>query len=493
MDMRLFSILGCLFVMAGASAFAQSDTLVLTLEETLNIARRQSPTVRIARSSFESSYWTFRSLDAAYYPQLSLTGSVPGLQREITQVEQPDGSVLFAKKSQLYSTVNLEVSQQISWTGGRLYARSGLRRIDLFDRQDTYFWSSTPLEVGLTQPLFSFNSMAWTRELEGMRYQLSQKRYAEAMEDAAAGVSEKFFTVYIAQMNVQNAQFNIAVNDTLYRLSKGRYEVGKIAENDLLQSELKLMEARTQLAGAQLDYELAERNLKVELGLPAHQPLRVVPPTGVPTADVDPDVALRKATLYRSDMIDYDVRLTEAERRVVEAEHSGNFGATINASVGFNQTGPNIPDVYRNPLDREQFNISFEIPLVQWGKTHAAVEAALAEQRAVRESIRLEQSSFEKDVYHQVMRFRQLGTQVVLSAKSDTIAQRRFEVAKNRYLIGKIDLNDLFVAQNEKDNARRNYIQTLRDYWVAYYRLRRLTLFDFENNTPLLPELEVER
>lgn len=483
----LFAIVCC----SGALA-AQQDTTTLTLEEALRIARKQSPTVNIARSNFEASYWNSRSVEAGYLPQLSMTGSIPGLQREITQVEQPNGSVLFAKKSQLFSSVNLELSQDISLTGGKLYARSGLRRIDLLGDQNSFFWSSTPLEVGLTQPLFRFNSMSWTRSMESQRFELAQKRYAEALEEAAMAVTEKFFAVYIAQMNVANAALNVSVNDTLYRLSKGRYTVGKIAENDLLQSELKLMEARTQLASAQLEYELAEHNLKIELGLPSGRALAVLPPESVPVVQVTPDAAIEKARLYRSNVLDYALRTAEAERKIEQAEYNDNFNASISASVGFNQTAQTVPDVYRNPLDREQFNISFELPLVQWGKTSSAVQAAEAEKRSLEQSLSVEKSSFERDVYYQVMRFRQLETQIDLSAKSDTIAQRRFDVAKNRYIIGKIGLNDLFVAQNEKDGARRNYIQMLRDYWVAYYRLRRLTLFDFSQNTPLLPNFSVE-
>lgn len=487
-----FSLIAML-CFSGISAFAQQDTTTLTLEETLRLARKQSPTVKIARSNFEASYWNNRSIEAGYLPQLSLTGAAPGLQREITQVEQPNGSVLFAKKSQLFSSVNLELAQDISLTGGKLYARSGLRRIDLLGDQNSFFWSSTPLEVGLTQPLFRFNSMSWTRTIEAQRFELTQKRYAEALEEAAMSVTEKFFAVYIAQMNVANAALNVAVNDTLYRLSNGRYTVGKIAENDLLQSELKLMEARTQLAGAELDYELAEQNLKIELGLPTKQPIAVTPPETVPVVQVDPALAVEKARLYRSNTLDYALRTAEAERKIEQAEYNDNFNASISASVGFNQTAQTIPDVYRSPLDREQFNISFEIPLIQWGKTSSAVQAAEAEKRSLEQLLSMEKNSFERDVYYQVMKFRQLETQIVLSAKSDTIAQRRFDVAKNRYLIGKIGLNDLFVAQNEKDGARRNYIQMLRDYWISYYRLRRLTLFDFSSNTPLLPDLQVEK
>jgi outer membrane protein TolC len=52
-------------------------------------------------------------------------------------------------------------------------------------------------------------------------------------------------------------------------------------------------------------------------------------------------------------------------------------------------------------------------------------------------------------------------------------------VAKNRYVIGKIGIDNLFVAQSEKDAALQAYIQSLRAYWTGYFRLRKLTLHDF--------------
>ena len=60
------------------------------------------------------------------------------------------------------------------------------------------------------------------------------------------------------------------------------------------------------------------------------------------------------------------------------------------------------------------------------------------------------------------------------------MAGRRFEVAYNRYVIGRITIDNLFIAQNEKDQARNQFVQALRGYWQAYYQLRRVTLFDFE-------------
>ena len=72
-----------------------------------------------------------------------------------------------------------------------------------------------------------------------------------------------------------------------------------------------------------------------------------------------------------------------------------------------------------------------------------------------------------------------------LSARADTVAQKRFEVAYNRYVIGRISVDNLFIAQREKDQARAQYVQALGGFWQSYYRLRLLTLFDFEAGEPI--------
>ena len=66
---------------------------------------------------------------------------------------------------------------------------------------------------------------------------------------------------------------------------------------------------------------------------------------------------------------------------------------------------------------------------------------------------------------------------VLLVAKSDSVAAKRFEVAYNRYVIGRITIDNLYIAQDEKDQAVLQYVLALRGYWVAHYRLRRATLY----------------
>jgi outer membrane protein TolC len=84
-----------------------------------------------------------------------------------------------------------------------------------------------------------------------------------------------------------------------------------------------------------------------------------------------------------------------------------------------------------------------------------------------------------------VMEFNMLERQLLIAAKADTIAEKRYEVSRQRYLIGRIDILELNIALTEKDRAKQSYLAALRSYWRGYYEMRRLTLFDFKNNGPI--------
>ena len=465
---------------------AQQDTLTLTLNSCVQTALHGGPAVTIARELFTSqteSYSSFRSL---LYPQLSLQGQAPGFFRSITSVIQPDGTTKFTPQSQASSTLNLALSQQIPFTGGELQISTGLNRIDLLE-SNSVLYRSSPLSLTLRQPIFQLNTLRWNIEEQDLSNDRANRQWAEALEDISLDVTNKFFETHLAAMNVENARNNVQINDTLYQISLGRYNVGKIAENDLLQSELALLNARTQFDNATIAFERTQKTLAFALGLPKHTPLRLLPPESIPSLSLDPQLAIAQAKANRSDVVDIEIQKHTADRSVAQAELENTFSATLTANAGLNQRADKIPDAYRHLLDQQQLSISFEVPLVQWGAGSASVEAALAEQRRVETASLLRTNSLEDEVHAQVMSLKLLQFQVGISAKADTMAQRRFEVSKDRYLIGKIDVTNLFLAQNEKDSARRSRIQTLWDFWAGYYRLRRLTLYDFETNSKLQP------
>lgn len=42
-----------------------------------------------------------------------------------------------------------------------------------------------------------------------------------------------------------------------------------------------------------------------------------------------------------------------------------------------------------------------------------------------------------------------------------------------------ISITELYLAQVEKDDARKGFIYASREFWTSYYLIRKLTLVDF--------------
>lgn len=121
------------------------------------------------------------------------------------------------------------------------------------------------------------------------------------------------------------------------------------------------------------------------------------------------------------------------------------------------------------------------MPLHNSGRNKALVKQSEEELKATLANAENRKNELDIEVLNRVLQLNQLKLSAEISAKADTIAQRRYEMAKNRYMIGKIDITNLTIAQQEKDEALVAYLQTLRDFWLAWYQLCRLTLFDFES------------
>jgi len=465
----------------------------MTLQQAIAIAQHRGLDAQAARHGLEAARWRDQAFHAQFLPQLSFDATLPNLSRAIIPVVQPQGATLFAPQSQMQSSLGLTLSQEIPLTGTTLTLSSDLRRVDIFGNQAFRTWQSTPIAIGIRQSLFQPNTLEWDRREQTLQSDIAERTYVEAQENVAVNTATAFFALYAARMARDNAASNVAVNDTLYTISKGRFQVGKIGENDLLQSELAELRARNELDSDQLDYERKLAAFKLLLNIPADSDVTVIAPLEIPEVDVDTALAVSEALHNGSQAENVDLQELDARRRVNQAELSNSFSAQISAQAGYNQTAPVFRGAYQSLLDQETLTLSVSMPIIQWGAHHANVEAALASQKQLASQATSTRESIAQQAHFAALQLMQSQRQVSLAAKADTVGEKRFEVAKDRYLIGKIGISDLYIAQNEKDQARVAYVQALQGFWLAYYQLRKLTLYDFATHQRISAVSDVEQ
>lgn len=453
----------------------------ITLADAIAMARERSHEARAARAARDAARYRHRAFRSQLLPQLTLNATVPTYERSITGVPQPDGSTDFLSLRRMNGTATATLTQKLPLTGGDLFVSSSLAGFStrLTGQPVDERWYSTPVSVGLRQPLFRPNAAAWDRRVDHVASELAERSFLEAMEDVALRATNAFFDVYAARVGLDNATKNAAVNDTLYRLNRGRFDVGKIGENDLLQSELALLRARAALEDARLGDERATDALRLALSLPAGAPVELAVTDAVPAFDADTARAVAEALENRAALSGVALSEVQARRAVAEARLGGGPGATVQASYGLNAASLEASRAYQDLGEARRFTLSVELPLWQWGAHGAGVRAAEAERERVTSlsQVTVEQTAHE--ARFAALELGQARRNLALVAKADSVADKRFEVAYNRYVIGRIDMGNLYIAQSEKDQALGQFVQALRGYWAAYYRLRRATLFDF--------------
>ena len=451
---------------------------VLTLQDAIAMAQRQGPAAQMARSARDAARYRNDAFNSRLLPQLLLSGDAANYNHGINPIVLPDGSTQFIGQSQNQSSFSLGFSQRIPLTGGQVSVSEEVSRVDQFGNLNNRSWQTSHV-VSLQQDLFKPRTVVWEERAQSLGASVAERAYLEAREDVAASTADAFFNLYAQQITLANATANVAVNDTLYTLNKGRYEVGKIGENDLLKSELALLRARAAVEDARLARDRAEAALRRTIAYPEGQPLTIVAPDSIPNVDVDPEVAVKEALRNSSTMEQETLDDVQSKRLLNQAKLQNRFNASIRATFGFNQTATAFNEAYQSPLGRQALSVGINLPMMQWGAGHADVQAAMADDKRVTTTNRMRTDALVEEARFSALQLQQAQRNVVLAAKADTVSAKQFEVARNRYIVSKISNTDLYNAQSDKDNSIVLHVQALRNYWTAYYHLRRVTLYDF--------------
>lgn len=466
----------------------QTKTLQLSLSEVVTLAQSDAPDVLIANTRLNNSYWRYKSFLADYKPQINLDAQLPNLNRSIASITLPDGTDAFINRSLMSSSLGLQLSQQITATGGTVFASTNLERIDIFktdNNPSTQSYLSAPISIGFIQPLFAYNQLKWNKKIEPLRYSERTKEYAEEMESVAFEAANLFFDVLIAQLNLAAAKQDKINADTLFSISKGRFGVGKIAETELLQIELQSLNADANVAQAGLNVTTNTERLRNHLGIKEAVIFELETPTNIPTFLVDSEKALKFARMNRSNSVNFERRLLQAEGEVEQADRE-RFNINLFGRFGLTQTANNFGDAFTNLLDQEVVRLGINMPIADWGKTQANKEIAASNLELTKVSIEQERVNFERDILIRVQQFDLVRNQVKLAKRAYEAGIKREDITRKRYLIAKIGITELNIAISEKEQARRNYVSALQNFWLAYYELRTLTLYDFAADKSLV-------
>lgn len=478
-----------ILILAG-NLLAQNKKM-MTLEDVIEVASQQSLDAFISQNMYLANYWEYRYFKADKLPSISLDATPFDYNRSMQKVYNYDENRdEFKERQDFNSDLSFQLNQNVGLTGGRIFAQSNLSMTQKLGDDKVSSYSSTPFLIGYSQNINGYNRLKWQSKIEPVKFEKAKKEFIQRKEELSVKATRLFFDLLDAQIEVTISKTNLANADTLFTIGKGRFQVGTVTQDELLDLELSYMNAQLALTRAKLQLDRAEAQLNSFLGFEKNTSISCVIPDKVPDLQINALFAVEKAMANNPDILSHKQQLLQEDRKVKQAQSETGISGDVFALYGLNQNSQEFNEVYQEPLDRQRIRVGLSVPILDWGRRKGQLSMAESNREVVRLSINQEKIDFEQNVVMNVMEFNLQGDQVINSAKADTIAQMKYDVTQQRFLIGKQDITRLNIARNDREQARRAYIRSLRSYWNYYYSIRRLTLYDFDSNITLSEDFD---
>ncbi|MEN8776348.1 MAG: TolC family protein [Polaribacter sp.] len=453
----------------------------ITLKQAIAIAQEKSPEYKALINQNQASYWRYRNYKASFLPQLRLQATLPQYRNSVNRIVLDDGSDDFRRSNQIRFDGSISLNQNIALTGGTISVSSQLERIDRFEPSESTGFAVIPFSLNYNQNSLLYNPFKWQKKIEPLLYEEAKREFIERMEQISLNTSRRYFALLKSQIQAKIAKSNLSNQDTLFQISKGRFKMGKIAENDLLQIELSVLNSENEVITNEINLKRASQNLSRYLVLDTENIL-LSTPKELSTFTVTVEKALEEAKTNRKAVIEFRRRRLQAEQDVAEVKGNNKLSMSLRANFGISQQGNQFNTLFDNFNQQQSVVLSIGMPILDWGVSKSRRKLVEANKDLVNTNIKIEQQEFEQEIYLHVLNWQNQRNFLETTKKAQEIALKRYEIAKKRFILGKITITDLNIALQEQDRSVLSYLNSLEKFWNDYYILRKLTLYDFVKN-----------
>lgn len=458
----------------------------LNLKRTIELANDSSLQAFSAQNRYLSSYWEFRSFKAERLPSLNLNLTPASYYRYITTRYDSNLDRDVYRSQQSFSAGGgFTLNQNFDPLGGSFYLETDLDYMRAFGMNKATQFSATPIRLGYTQSLLGFNQFKWDKKIEPLKYEKAKKQFLYNTEATSEQAVTYFFNLALAQANYRLAKDNQQSTDTLYTIGQMRHKIAAISQAELLTLRLDKINAENTLKNAAITVKRAMQSLAVFLNLEKNTEIEIELPVITGMINIAAEQALELAQANNPAYLEQQQNILEAQQNVNRTKVQSRFNASLSASVGLNQVADNFKNVYKHPLSQELVSMTISIPLLDWGVRKGKYNMALNNLEIARIQARQEEVTLEEDLLTTLSDFDVQQNLLSSALEAVDLAEQAYEQTRQRFIIGKVDVNSMTLAQNRQQEAQQNYIQAQLNYWADYYKIRKLTLFDFESGFSL--------
>ncbi|MDD4820211.1 MAG: TolC family protein [Flavobacteriales bacterium] len=464
----------------------------MTLADAITIATDSSLAAFSARNTYLASYWEYRTYKAQDLPQLNLSSTpVSYNQNFVSRYISETNTEEYRAQQTLNSSIGLTVKQQIRPLGGSVYISTDLAYYKNFSlSENEQQFSSTPVKIGYTQPLFGYNEFRWDKKIQPLKYEVAKKNLLYSVETISEKVTDLFFALISAQTSYQMALTDMKNADSLCVMGRQRYDIASISKADMLTLELDVLNAGNTLENSRLSLKRAKFNYLSYLNLPESTDVELILPD-IPTNDkIDPQQALEYTMTNNPKVQEFKQKELQAKANVQRAKIESRFSANLNASVGFNQVAYDFTGAYRDLRRQDMIYLTLSIPILDWGIARGKYNTALSNYQVIKVSNQQDKISLEQEVIMTVSEFNIQQSLINTASRALVLAREAYQNTVQRFKIGEADVNAISLALQRQNTAQTSYVTALKNYWESYAKIRRLTLYDYAKGRSIADDFD---
>lgn len=433
--MKKFLVTICLCLGTLVAAEAQQK-LELTLNQALDIALSDNPTIKVANLEIERYDYVHKQALATLYPQVDASAQY---------------SLALRKQ---------EMAENLSFGGKNTFNVSGTISLPLFVpavyRQ---------LKMTRTQMEMAVESARSTRI------------------DLIAAVRSAYYSVLLAEQSLTVLEEAALTTDRVVKNTKDLYDNGLAAEYDYLTAKVQRSNLDPQILQIKNGVEITKLQLKMYLSIPEEVDIEVVGSLDdfkdMALLGAEYEINLEDNTTLKT--LDLQLDLLEHQEKLIQASRMPTvaaFGQISYIGQERSDLGGLLGGMGGGTPSVEQSKFWWQYPITIGAQINIPIFAGLKktnqlrEVRNQREQLRIQRSYAEEGVRLQVQQSVNtlLTARAMMLANGETVlqAEKAYEISLTRYEAGAGTILELNSAQLSLTQAQLSYSQSIYDYLAAY-------------------------
>lgn len=462
--------------------------LSLTIDKALDIAEENSPTLRRSHMNLERYQETLTAQRASLKSKFSLNLNPVGYEKNRRFDNRL--SQWYTNES-FTSSGTFRIDQPILWTDGEISLintfgwQDNNSNIDGDKNSNKAF--NNNLYLQLSQPIFTYNKRKM--ELKQIEYDYENANISYALQrlNTEKDITNQFYSVYMAQSQLAITREELANAQQSYDIIKNKVEADLAAKDELFQAELNLATARSSVEEQQVSLENAKDRLKQTLGMNLQEDLMVFAEIDIKPIDVNLQQAISHGLQSRLELRQREIESDELDFDMIRTKALNEFKGDISLSFGLIGDNNRFDKIYENPTQNPRVAISFTVPIFDWGEKKARIRAQKVAQNINKLDFHEDKVDIELNIRQVWRSLENLRTQIKIAQQNVENAQLTYDLNLTRYREGDLTGMEMSQFQTQLSNKKISYTQALINYKIELLNLKILSLYDFENDLPIVP------